>query len=191
MASRSCWPRQSRVLIQATLNQISDKGHAIFTGYNTDWSFELSGIPTKTLSFDLQIASVPFNDENQMDWQAPEGLVYQETHVFIQVQHFYHIRFADFATLPFYRADGTQIYYMRAICYLPGSAEGTVIPITSPKHIKSSTPAIFLIYMASQYDASDMPPEELEVKSGVPHTDFLRFIPARASSLPPLKSILK
>jgi hypothetical protein len=157
---------------------IPEKGFAIYTGFNTDWSFSLSGIPKETISFNLQIATAPYKTESQSDWDTPEGLVYENEHIFIQVEHFYHIKFSEFAALPLNRADGTTVYYMRAVCYVPGQATGSVVPVVS-RTAKIIYTGDMKLYMAAQFDVADMPPEELTVPANVPHTDFLRYIPAQ------------
>ena len=157
---------------------ISDNGLYIYTGFDTDWKFELGEIPEKATTVELQIATVPFKTATQTDWEQPAGLVYRDHTTHTYIRQYFNVRFTDFATLPMHRSDGTSVYYIRAICAVPGVETGTVIPVATKTH-KIVYTGDFLIYMASQYDPSKMPPEELMVKSNVPYTDFLRYIPIK------------
>ncbi|MDW7657098.1 MAG: GPI anchored serine-threonine rich family protein [Bacillota bacterium] len=157
---------------------ISEDGLFIYTGFDTDWKFELGEIPEKATTIDLQIATVPFKTASQTDWQEPAGLIYREIKTHTYIRQYFNVSFADFATLPMFRSDGTSVYYIRAVCSVPGVETGTVIPVATKTH-KIVYTGDLVLYMASQYDPADMPPEELEVKSNVPNTEFLRYSPVK------------
>ncbi len=160
---------------------IPEKGKFLYAGGNRDWKFELTKIPGDSVEIDLQISTVPFHAKNLYDYQNPSGLVYRSRVTGLSssvATRWYPVSFSEFAPPLFQLGPNTIRYYIRAVCYVPGDVPGTVFPITT------KTDSIYYtgdqqVFLLSRLDLDNLPPEEVEVKSYVPKTQFRDYYPAR------------
>ena len=164
-----------------TFEAIADKGLYIYAGGISDWSFMLEDIPTDSVEVDFQISTLPFKTATPSDYQQPGGLVYQSEATglsYTTVTKYYHVPFSDFAPESSQLGEDTIQYYMRAVCYVPGPAAGTVVPVATKTHSVFYTGDL-KAYQISQLDVPPMKVRDVVVKSYVPHTDFQRYIPVQ------------
>ncbi len=161
--------------------EIRDKGVFIYAAGNKKWSFMLEKIPRDSVEIDLQISTLPYKYRSIADFQHPAGLVYRSRVAglsYTTTTRYYPFSFADFAP-PFVELGiNTITYYVRAVCYVPGEGVGTVVPIVSKTHQIHYT-GDQQLYLLGKFDFDNLPPEEVEVRSYVPTTEFKRYIPAR------------
>lgn len=159
-----------------------EQGVCLFAGYESKWTFMLDKIPKKaphiTYDGELQIATQPFAATYESDYLDPAGLVYRNRSRNTQVTQWFHVDFADFA--PTYEELGQETiqYFIRAVCYLETDLPGTYIPIATPSYPLCYT-GDFNLYLKKKAEAIPPPPVEVEVKSLVPYTRVVRYIPPR------------
>ena len=154
----------------------------IYAAGERNWSFKLSKTPSESVEVDLQISTQPFKYQSISDFQNPAGLVYRDRVdgiAYTLETRMYPISFAEFAP-PFIELGiNTITYYMRAVCYVPGEASGSVVPIVSETHAVHYTGDQQLFLLSTVYDFENLPPEDVVVKSYVPDTDFWQYYPPR------------
>lgn len=155
-----------------------EKGICLFSGYENKWIFGLGQIPGETYDLELQIATQPFAAKYQSDYLDPAGLVYRNRYRHTYIEQFFHVDFADFAPSPMELGQGTIQYFIRAVCYLDTGLPGTYVPVATPSYPICYT-GDFTLYMKKQLEAIPPPPEEVKVKSFVPRTRVVRYIPPR------------
>lgn len=157
-----------------------EQGVCLFAGYENKWTFMLDKIPKKaphiTYDGELQIATQPFADKYESDYLDPAGLVYRRRSRNTQVTQWFHVDCADFA--PTYEELGQETiqYFIRAVCYLETDIPGTYIPIATPSYPLCYT-GDFNLYLKKKAEAIPPPPVEVEVKSLVPYTRVVSYIP--------------
>lgn len=160
---------------------IPDSGLYILSGKSLLVKYILDGVLSDSVELDLQIASVPFKNVTETDYQQPSGLVYQEEFtdlVYNLKTQYFKIPMGDFMPTAAELGEDTVWYFIRAICYVPNEEDGTIVPIAT-KTYKIVYTGDMGIYLLGTFDPSELPPEEIEVESYVPETDFIRYEPAR------------
>jgi len=164
-----------------TFADLTEKGMAIWAPGNTDRTFVLDDIPADAVEIDLQLSSIPFSAQTSDDFKNPAGLVHRSQVTglgYTPVTRYYHWSFSEFAPEPVILGANTIRYYLRAVCYVPDEASGSVRPVIS-KTIPIYYTGDMKVMVAVSYDPPDPEPEEVVVQSHVPYTSFQRYITAQ------------
>jgi hypothetical protein len=175
------WRRVSPDILNRDLSYTSER--VMFSAING--AQDASEIIKKAVRIEVQIATSPFSNAIAQNFEEPEGLVYRDLDTepdiyesdngFTYLTDWYHgIVYKDFVpTKEVLDAMGGIYYYVRAVFYVPDSENPSVL---RPRPSETMTIA-FRVTSAQQNQA-----QEIVVKSNIPLTKFVRYVPVQWST---------